>query len=108
MRSRGLAPALLLVLLTACAPATGSSQSSQGGVGSSPAAPKRMTAVALSDPPVLVGRLTDHVEPGLDGIENFYNPGLAGTAHSGALVPVIADQVPSVENGQWTVLPDGQ
>src|SRR5205807_9681651 len=90
-----------------CAPAPSAGPSGQSTV-SIVSAPKRMVAVALSDPPVLIGRLTDHVEPGLDGIENFYNPGLAGTAHSGALVPVIADQVPTVENGQWTVLPDGR
>jgi peptide/nickel transport system substrate-binding protein len=96
-----------LVLLTACAPA-GSGQSNPGAASGQPATPKRIVVAAQDDPPVLVRRLATANSPGLDGIENLYNPGLAGTDKQGAQAPILVDQVPSVANGFWKVFPDGR
>src|SRR5205823_12492018 len=71
-------------------------------------APKRIVVVAQDDPPVLVRRATTANAPGLDGIENLYNPGLTGLDKQGRQVPILVEDVPTVANGLWTVLPDGR
>ena len=97
-----------LALVAACAPPLADRTAGAGQSSSTPGAPKRLVVAIQSDPPVLVGRLTDHLEPGLDSVESFYNPGLGGTNRAGALVPVMAAQVPTVANGLWTVQADGK
>lgn len=101
-----LMPLLLATLIAACAPAAGSISSGAGPVTS--ATPKRITVAAQDDPPFLVQRLTTANAPGLDGIENLYNPGLSGVDKQGARQPILVEQVPTVANGLWKVLPDGR
>lgn len=107
MRHIATTPILLLALLAACAPPAGGPAGAPASPGQ-PTAPKRIVVAAQDDPPVLVDRLTTANAPGLDGIENLYNPGLAATDKTGAQVPVIAEQVPTVENSLWKVFPNGR
>src|SRR5438094_9305078 len=94
------------MLVAGCASGTGPSISPPAS-SATEAPAKRITAAVQSDPSVLVGRLTIALEPGLESIENLYNPGLAGVDKRGALVPLLVEQVPTVEDGLWKVLPDG-
>src|SRR5438552_540663 len=98
--------AVLMILLAACAPA-GPGRPEVASP-AAPAAPKRIVTVAQDDPPVLVRRLATANSPGLDGIENLYNHGLAGTDKQGSQVPLFVEQIPTVANGLWKVLPDGR
>lgn len=101
-----LAGLLAAAILTACSPSRGKSAQDQAGQASQTAAPKRIVMAALSDPPVLDSRLTIALEPGLNGIQNLYNPPLAGGRE--VQNPLMAEQVPTVANGLWKVLPDGR
>lgn len=96
----------LAVLVAACAPPAGPAGPGQARESPRPAGAKRIVMAALSDPPVLDSRLTIALEPGLNGIQNLYNPPLAGGRE--VQLPLMAEQVPTVANGQWKVLPDGR
>ncbi len=95
------------VLLASCGPPLASG-ADRGGAAERPRATKQITAAVLSDPPVLTGRLTFSSEPGLEVLKNLTNPGFAIPGPEGRLRPVLVEQVPSIENGFWTVLPDGR
>lgn len=99
--------ALVLTLVTACAPPSPGRSGDEGAPGRT-SAPKRIVVAAQDDPPALVRRLTTANAPGLDGIENLYNPGLAGTDKQGSQVPILVEQVPTAANGLWKVLSDGR
>lgn len=46
--------------------------------------------------------------PGLDALQELANAGLSLLATDGSLVPQLAEQVPTVENGLWAVFSDGR
>ena len=99
---------VLLILLTAsgCAPSSAPANT-QSSVANAPAV-KKITAAIQADPPVLARAITVANEPGLDVIQELTNPGLAIGDEQGRLRPILVEQVPSVENGLWKVLPDGR
>src|SRR3954469_1174935 len=108
MRKVTLALALLLLSCASPAtrsePSTGSTAPARGTV-----AVKRLVAAFQGDVIGLNGRLR-RTGPsiGLEPLEEMVNPGLAIVDGKGELHPVLAEAVPSLENGLWKVLPDGR
>ena len=102
---RTLALALALVLL-GCAGPTAGGQPSAGAPRSEPAptVSKKIVAGFQGDVVGLNGRLR-RTGPsiGLEPLEEMVNPGLAVVDGKGELQPVLAQAVPSLENGQWKV-----
>ncbi len=105
-----LAMALLACLLIACAP----SPAGPRGTGVDPerprATPKRLVTAIMAEPPALHRSL---IPPGYiiqtgDVVDTILNMGLTTVDHQGVRRPVLAETVPTVENGLWRVLPDGQ
>jgi peptide/nickel transport system substrate-binding protein len=98
--------AMLLFLLVGCTPAgtpTSSPAASQPS-----AAPTRITAVVTGSPPVLSNKLADPAIPGVGAVEALVNVGLSIQDHTATAQPRLAEALPSVENGLWTVAPDGR
>lgn len=75
-----------------------------------PAAPKRITAAIQSDPVVLSGkiRLLGVGLAGISELERLVTAGLTIQDDRGNLHAQLAEEVPSVENGLWRLLPDGR
>ena len=80
--------------------------------GSTGVQPKRITAAVIGEPPTLSTKVNiasaGGVVPGADAVEELVNGGLAHLDAQGNLVPQLAEAVPSLENGLWKLLPDGQ
>ncbi len=110
-------PRRLVVLLAVamlgagCAPsnqpaASRGEQASQSASGST--APKRITVVVPNEPPVLYYPLAPLSTRSGGGI--FYdllNPGLAVTDNEYVLRPLLVEDVPALDRGNWKLLPDG-
>jgi len=71
-------------------------------------APKRITAAIKFDPPTLVTKLNPATVAGVDQIEDLVHAGLTVVGEYDVLRPQLAEAVPSSENGQWKLLPDGR
>lgn len=105
---RGAAAGLILALVLAgCAPAApGASQSSAPGPQSSP---KRLLAAIRGDPHVLYNTLNlNNAVPGIDAVEDLVNAGLSNLDQWANPFAVLAEAVPSLDNGLWKVFPDGR
>lgn len=102
---------LLASLATACAPPT-STPVSQGAQPQPSATPKRLTAVIHGNPAVFSTILSPPgaagSPPGLQEMEELMNAGLSNADNQGRLRPQLAEAVPSLENGLWTVQGDGR
>jgi peptide/nickel transport system substrate-binding protein len=100
---------VVLLIATGCAaPGPAAPAPNQSGLPATTTAPKRLVAAVQSDPPTLTPRMTTALEPGLDAIADLTNPGLVVIDNRGNARPVLAREVPSIENGHWRVLPDGR
>ena len=107
--------ALILFLVAAmgaaCGPATTAPSSSQATQPQA-AAPKRLTAVIHGNPTVFSTILSPPgaagSPPGLQELEELMNAGLSNADNQGRLRPQLAEAVPSIENGLWSVQPDGR
>ncbi|HEY3116353.1 MAG TPA: peptide ABC transporter substrate-binding protein [Chloroflexota bacterium] len=100
---------LLLVVMTACAPPSRGAGDGPNGANSPQASPKRIVAAILSDPPAIVPAVTSGAGlPGQASLFSLVQSGLTQGANDGTLTPVLAEAVPSIENGLWTVFPDGR
>lgn len=76
-----------------------------------PQAPKRLTAAILSSPKALNNTIDGTgagSSPGLGELERMYNPGLSVSDLQGNRYPILAEAVPTTENGRWRVFPDGR
>jgi peptide/nickel transport system substrate-binding protein len=86
---------------------------SRGATVQAPAAPKRIKAAFMSNPPSLVNRVNQTVSggrtsAGITDISEVINSGLGVVQDAGVVAPRLAVAVPSVENGLWQVLPNGR
>lgn len=99
---------LAIAILSACAPGA-RDQTSATSVGQSPTiGPKRLTAAIMSDLPVLYTKVnTTAGTAGLDAMADMVGAGLVGVDNEVNLLPVLADAVPTIENGRWKILPNG-
>ena len=103
---------LLAVCLAGCAP----QPAAVGGQAGAPSpqerlGPKRITVAIMGDPSGLsntIDRAGAGGTPGLDAVEEMVNAGLSQVDAGGVLRPVLAEVVPSLENGLWKLLPDGR
>src|SRR5437660_12393783 len=100
---------LMLALLVACAPATPS-----GGRGATSdqvsSTPKRFTAAIRGNPHTVYQKLNPRSNiPGIDSLEQMVTAGLTVAALEGrGRLPRLAEAAPTIENGNWKLLPDGQ
>lgn len=103
--------ATFLSLLPACAPNAGPA-SQPGGAPQSAAGPKRITvAITSSDPIMLRSNATGAFggsAAGTDVIEDLTNGGASRRDDKDVLQPLLAQAVPSLDNGLWKLLADGR
>jgi len=104
--------ALVAVLLAGCAaPQAARTTQGDGAQAPAPSAPKRVTAAILGDPFALSYQISSagaFTPPGSEALEEMVHTGLTTLDRGGALVPRLAEAVPTVESGLWKVLPDGR
>ncbi len=105
---------LAFAILTPGCVASGASSPSQQpeSRGDRPATVRRLAAAIMGDPPALRQTVATSGSTGqiagLDTVEELLNVGLVTVDHMGRLHPQLAESVPTVENGQWKLLPDGR
>lgn len=106
-RWRLVGPCLALLLVIGCAAPgapRGTDASSQG-----PAAPKRITIAIRGNPHVAAAKLNiGNNFIGTSQLERLANAGLLSSDPEGSLFPLLAEAVPTVENGLWKLLPEGR
>ena len=113
MQGRSFVALLLTVVLAAgCAPGPGSSSAGPGPQSSSQpsSGPKRILAAIRGDPFTLVdavnsaggGRVA-----GVREVEQLVNAGLGFVDNQGQTRPLLAETMPTLQNGLWKLLPDG-
>jgi peptide/nickel transport system substrate-binding protein len=107
--------ALVVAFATACAAPSAPAAQTRPAAGSETtdlraAAPKRITIAVAANVPILVERLSAGGVgvPGLGDIEKMISPGFSVVDQSGSQRPLLAEAAPTVENGLWTVFPDGR
>src|SRR5436309_3504480 len=106
---------LLLVLgLASCAP-TRSQPAAEAPGGGVPVPPVRQRLIAsiFSDPKGLFQELTNPAGttgsvPGLAEVQDLMHAGAAYLDDVDVLQPRLVEALPSIQNGLWTVLPDGR
>lgn len=103
---------VLAIALIACSgPASPSAPAERSSAGEQ-ARSKRLTAAIVGDPYTLSAKLNTSGPgsnvPGSDALEDLVNSGFANTDNRGLLSPVLAEAVPTVENGQWVLFSDGR
>jgi peptide/nickel transport system substrate-binding protein len=99
-----------IVFVAACASSSGPSTAPSAGTQAERQTPKRITVAIRGEPKSVSGKLslgTVGGVPGQDEIEEMLNAGLANRDRGGTLHPQLAEQMPTVENGLWKLLPDG-
>ena len=102
---------LALVVLVGCSPDGGAGQSAAQPVPQQRSGPKRVTVAIMGDPAGLsntIDRAGAGGSPGLDAVEELVNAGLTQTNAAGVQVAQLAEEVPTIENGMWKLLPDGR
>src|SRR5579862_4639049 len=101
----GIVLVVLSVMVSACAPATGSTPT--GSSQAAPAAPKRVVAAIMADPPFVAQVLNPGSHwRGVEHIQALVAGGLTGMG-DGNRYPELADAVPAPDNGLWKINPDG-
>lgn len=107
---------LLIVIAGCAAPAPTqssdpSSRALRGLFPESSAGPRRLTAAVMGSTRSFsskIERAGAGSTPGSEEIEEMMNAGLSILDGRGVLRPLLAEVVPSVENGRWQVFPDGR
>jgi peptide/nickel transport system substrate-binding protein len=103
---------VLTLAATGCAAPPRESNDASSGVSaapSAPATPKRIVTAIMSNPPYLYRNLAGTgIGPGQPGLEQMITVGLAVSDRDGRLRPQLAEAIPTVDNGQWRVFPDGR
>ncbi len=107
-RSRLLLLALVIAVCGCATPPAGRSGGVAGQPGGQPAAPKRVVVTIMDDPPSLSDKLSPPSIRGVDALEELVHVGLVTLNNDGFLTPRLAEDVPTLENGLWKVLPDGR
>ena len=102
----------ITLLASACAGGTSPAAAPAPGA-TAPAvqAPKRIVAAIQGEPKVLsykVDAAGAGGTPGVDNLEELLNAGLVKADDKGNVIPQLAVEVPSLENGLWTLAPDGR
>lgn len=100
---------LMLLILSACAapPAPGSGEQ-RGREEARSTGVKRITAAVMNEHPTLVTTKFERILPGAWETEQLVHSGLVVRDDKGELIPLLATRVPTLENGQWRLFPDGR
>ncbi len=110
MRPLLLCLALLVTACTTPSPQASSGTNQQPGRSATSSA-KRVVVAIMGEPTTLSQKLNSAGAgsiPGADAAEQLVSAGLSLVDGSGTLRPQLAESVPSIENGLWTVSPDGR
>jgi peptide/nickel transport system substrate-binding protein len=102
----------LVVVLAGCAAPPAARPPAEVGSGGAaavqaPSGPKRITVAVLMDPPQLISKF-ERLLPGASDVEVMVTSGFAIPDDRGVLQPILAEAVPTVENGLWVLSPDGR
>jgi peptide/nickel transport system substrate-binding protein len=103
--------ALVLLCAVGCAPTrpTPASGENRAAPPVAPSGPKRITIVFPNEPPAFYYPLAPlSTRSGGAILYDIIHPGLSVTDHENVLRPILAEAVPSTENGLWKLLPDGR
>src|SRR5436190_17285064 len=97
-----------LLVLAACGPSAGTARDSSSSAAPAPVAQRTLQIgmQAVSEPPTI----SDHGIGNLvGGREHYFMFHAPLTAYDGSegLLPRLAEKIPSVADGDWTLLPDG-
>jgi len=99
----------LVLVLAACAPAPPTASQARPPAEARPAATKRIVAGIRGTTPVLYRKLQVGASySGLTYLEPMVNAGMVTIDTEGALHPQLAEAVPTIENGEWKLFPDGR
>jgi len=99
----------IAVVLTACTPPQRTEGPASGALSPDAAGPTRIVAAMMSNPPYLYTRLAGTgIGPGAPALQQMLAVTLADLDANGGLRPVLAESVPSIENGLWRLFPDGR
>lgn len=101
--------ALVCLALAACAPAAGAPRAEDDAA--APTGPKRISAAILNRDPVTLRSSAVRFggdQAGVDVIEDLVHTGPTRRDDSNVLQPLLAEAVPSIDNGHWKVLADGR
>jgi peptide/nickel transport system substrate-binding protein len=98
------------MMLAACAAPSATPSGGQRPETPVQTGPKRFTGATRGNPHTVYQKLNPRSNiPGIDSIERLVATGLTiPTADGAARVPRLAEAAPTIENGGWTLLPDGQ
>lgn len=104
-----------LILLGCAGPGSSSTAGVGGAGGAGPTtdttAPRRLITAIAGDPVSVSQRVTRaslaYSVPGGDELERLVHRGLAIADDQSVLQPLLAEAVPTLENGLWSLLPDG-
>jgi peptide/nickel transport system substrate-binding protein len=103
---------VFLLIAAACAPASPATPASTEPSEARTLTPKRITAAIRGDPKVLNENINTAAggssSAGVREIELLLNAGLTHLSTRGVPEPLLAEAAPSLENGQWKLLPDGR
>jgi len=111
-RLHPVSPARLTIWLLALTLLAGCTAPVRSGGFGQPAPHKRISTAITGEPRTLSSTLAE-LTPG-GGVrgpgeaEQLLHVGLANTSDSGVLSPRLAEEVPTIENGLWKLLPDGR
>ena len=107
-----IAAVLSSAVVTACAPASVPSVGPDNAASPGASGSKRITVAIRGDPKTLSAKLNSSAGaggvPGVSEIEEMLNAGLAIKDGAGTLHPLLSHDIPTVENGLWTVTDDGR
>jgi peptide/nickel transport system substrate-binding protein len=107
----GALPALIGIglMLAACTSPARTEGPGTGASAPEAAGPTRIVVAIMSNPPYLYTRLAGTgIGPGAPALQQMLAVTLADLDANGGLRPMLAESVPSIENGLWKVFPDGR
>jgi ABC-type transport system substrate-binding protein len=102
---------LVAVLAIQCAPAQAPTGTDSPRSEGQSAAPKRLVAAIRGNPASVSNVLNAGGGGRIDGaveMSGLTSSGFAVQGQRGQWLPVLAEQLPSLQNGTWTLLPDGR
>ncbi|MBM2810184.1 MAG: hypothetical protein HW416_943 [Chloroflexi bacterium] len=97
------------LLISACAPPAPAQSSVADTSPKAPSAPKRIATAVMGVHTTLNSRtIGPGRPPGYDSLEALVSAGLGGPDGLGGWRGQLAEAMPTIENGQWKLLPDGR
>lgn len=97
----------LAVALVGCAPSGLPDRAQPAGDGQARGAPKHLTFVVNDEPGPLITTLAGSGRKAAEDLANAVHQHLATYDDKGQALPMLATELPSVDNGTWLVRPDG-